>query len=151
MGLSEKTAQIASYTLRYSNSTITIKLLINQCLLYNFIYLVKKHDFFAAFDVKVKYTLNSVIVLEAYCSPELQWKLHGEQQKNKSNDVAALANVVLGQKANQAISHVVQKLSTCTHLPLYAIEANMHCHLGITLMHQNARVLLSRTGLINYW
>ena len=70
--------------------------------------------------------------------------------EEQSNDVActsrALRYMVLGQEAHQAISCVVQTLSTCTHLPLYAINAYMNCHLDITLIHLNPSVFLSRTG-----
>ena len=77
---------------------------------------------------------------------KVAWRTTEEQ----SNDIActsrALRYMVLGQEAHQAISCVVQTFSTCTHLPLHAIKAYINCHLDITLIHQNPRVLLSCNG-----
>ena len=80
----------------------------------------------------------------------------GEQGKHSENDIPCIERgwvcvpLVVevfcgwGNKAQEAFSRVAKKLAirTCCFWP--EVLASMYCHLGIMLMHQNARALLGR-------
>ena len=80
----------------------------------------------------------------------------GEQDKHSKNDIPAQREVlyiplvveVFGgweNEAQEVLSRVAKKLAIRTSRFWSAVLASIYCHLGITLMHQNARALLGRT------
>ena len=81
----------------------------------------------------------------------------GEQDKHAKNDILCkergwvcvpLVVEVFGgweNEAQEALSRVAKKLAIRTSRFWPEVLASIYCHLGITLMRQNARALLGRT------
>ena len=80
----------------------------------------------------------------------------GEQDKYPKNDIPCKARgwvcvpLVVevfggwGSEAKVALSRVAKKLAIRTNCFWPEVLASIYCHLGITLMRQNARALLGR-------
>ena len=80
----------------------------------------------------------------------------GEKDKHSKNDIPCTERSWVcvplvvevfggwGNEAQEALSRVAKKLAIRTSRFWPEVLASMYCHLGITLMHQNARALLGR-------
>ena len=109
----------------------------------------------AAFDLKVINLLNSNFLLGASMTSGYTAEL-GEKDKHSKNDIPSTERgwvcvpLVVevfggwGNEAQEALSRVAKKLAIRTSRFWPEVLASMYCHLGITLMHQNARALLGR-------
>ena len=109
----------------------------------------------AAFDLKVIHPLNSNFLLGASMTSGHTAEL-GEKDKHSKNDIPCTERgwvcvpLVVevfggwGNEAQEALSRVAKKLAIRTSRFWPEVLASMYCHLGITLMHQNARALLGR-------
>ena len=109
----------------------------------------------AAFDLKVINPLNPNFLLGASITSGYTAEL-GEQGKHSINDIPCIERgwvcvpLVMevfggwGNEAHEALSRVAKKLAIRTSYFWPEVLASMYCHLGITLMHQNARALLGR-------
>ncbi|KAL5479454.1 hypothetical protein EMCRGX_G022979 [Ephydatia muelleri] len=109
----------------------------------------------AAFDLKVINPLNSNFLLGASMTSGYTAEL-GEKDKHSKNDIPCTERgwvcvpLVVevfggwGNEAQEALSRVAKKLAIRISRFWPEVLASMYCHLGITLMRQNARALLGR-------